>query len=103
LQFGRDVGDSIAAESVEVIEVETEAPRLHERAGLASVITETVAQDPVQHMCGGVSLLGAQSPRAIDLGIDLVSHGELAAHDAHSVTRQSREKSLGIDDLGDPR
>jgi hypothetical protein len=76
-----------------VVEVESQAPRLDQGAGLRGVLAEPVSQDPVQHVSRRVGALRAGPPYRVDERLDLVADLDLSRGDPDPVSDHVRQQA----------
>ena len=81
-----------------MIEVEPQATRLNQGTRLARVISESVAQDPMEDVRRRVGPLAPAPGDGIDRDLDLVADRELALVDHDSMTGEPCHERIGVHD-----
>ena len=80
-------------------EVEAQPARVDQRALLAGVLAQLVAERPVEGVGGGVAAGDRPAAVGVDLGVHLVADRPLARHHPGAVDREPLEAGPGVGDL----
>jgi hypothetical protein len=91
--------EAVAGDLLEVREVEAQAARLDEGAGLLGVLAELLLDRRVQDVRGGVAAGGRDPPAGVDAGLDRLALADLAGDDAGTVDGQPLDPLLGVEHL----
>ena len=73
-----DLVEEVARQPLEMVEVESQATRRHQGPGLPSVLSEEMAEGPVQHVRPGVRPGGGSPPGDVHLRLGLLPRPDLA-------------------------